>query len=208
MPFGNNPRKRSISRLSVVLLWIALAGMTVGSAVAYLSHSGGSVENKLKVAEPTNPLIQEEMNGTLKSDVMVNVGSPGYAVYVRAAVVVTWKDASGNVLSETPVEGEKNDYTIQMNKVDWFESGGFWYCRTMVPSGESSPVLIVSCSQVKEKGEYSLSVDIITQTVQALGTTDKNDDPAISEIPAVQDAWGIKVSTEELTAGQLLPPNP
>lgn len=180
--------------MRLVLLCIALASMTVGSAVAYLFHSGGSVKNTLQAAKATHPKIVEEMNGQVKTDVKVDVGDPGYAVYVRAAIVVTWKDAHGNVLAEKPVQGE--DYLLQMSDTGWFESGGFWYCETMVNSGGESPELIERCEQLKTKGEYRLSVDIITQTVQALGKTDDG------EIPAVQNAWGIEVSTE----GRLIDP--
>ena len=200
---GKYQAKRKPPVFGWVLIGIALISMTIGSVAAYLSIQR-SAQNTLLTGEAVQPNIVETMNDNVKSNVSVNVGNPGYAVYVRAAVVVTWKDNNGNVLAQTP---DKNtEYTITMGD-GWFYDGGFWYCRTMVFSSDGttdgiSPVLIKTCKPLVSKGNYHLSVEIITQTIQALGTTDNGDRPAVT------DTWGISVSTAENTKGQLIDPTP
>lgn len=38
--------------------------------------------------------------------------------FIRAQIVVTWKDANGNVSATKPVED--TDYTMTLNTTDWF----------------------------------------------------------------------------------------
>ena len=73
---------------------------------------------------------------------------------------------------------------------DWFEKGGFFYYRSRISSGSTSP-LIDECRQLKAAPDgYALHVQIISQTVQALGTTDSGN------VPAVTDAWGVSVNSD------------
>lgn len=77
------------------------------------------------------------------------VGNPGYAVYVRVAIVVTWKNATGQVYGQAPVEG--TDYVIELDNTDWFEGGdGFYYYSDMVAYDDNTMVteaLIEKCYQ-------------------------------------------------------------
>lgn len=208
---NNQKQRRPIPVISWFLVAIAVLGLVSGGVVAYLSTSTGPVTNTFEAETATDPSISETMDTEKneKRNVAVYVGNPGYAVYVRAAVVVTWKDASGNVLAQAPVEG--TDYTIVWN-VDtdtdqdkpWFKHDGFYYHKAMVYNTPdttdahdgTTAVLINSCKPIKANGDYHLSVEIITQTIQALGTTDgvKDADGNITdEIPAVEDAWGVYV---------------
>ena len=188
--------KRRLPLLVPFLIALALVSLSIGDVVAYLSRTSGDVTNTFLADADPIPEISESFDGTTKSNVAVDVGQPGYAVYVRAAVVVTWRDEAGNVLAEAPEVS--TDYSITYNTADWFEHGGFWYCRTMVNSG-NSPVLIETCQPLVSNGKYHLHVEIISQTIQALGTTDAGDTPAVT------DAWGIQVSTAGSTKGQLTP---
>ena len=175
-----------------ILLLVAVLSMGIGGVAAYLSTQTGPVTNTFTAATGTQPTIVETMENNVKSNVSVNVGDPGYAVYVRAAVVVTWQDDQGNVLAKAPVAN--TDYSITMNETDWFQHGGFWYYQEMISSGSTQP-LISSCEVKAAKGDYHLNVEIIAQTIQALGCTDDGD------IPAVQDAWGVYVdANNELSA--------
>ena len=202
MRHGNYQTKRTVSAFGWVLIGIALMGMTIGGVAAYLSMSGGTVKNTFTPETEVPPTIAETFEENVKSNVAVNVGNPGYAVYVRAAVVVTWRDDAGNVLAQAPAE---SDYTIVYNENDWFTDGSFWYCKTMVASSDGetdglSPVLIRSCTPAAAKGDCHLHVEIIAQTIQALGTTDEAVDgegnPVPTE-PAVTDAWGVYVLADK-----------
>lgn len=185
----------------MLLLGGILSALLAVSVLAYLSASTGSVTNTFTPAGETDPTIQETFEDNIKTNVAVNVGDPGYAVYVRAAIVVNWEkdDSENTFLATAPVAG--TDYTISLNtETDdpWFlVSGGFYYHKAMVHSGDTK-ILINSCKLkdgVSAPEGYHLDVQIIAQTIQALGTTD------VGDTPAVTDAWGITVSN-----GQLVPP--
>lgn len=173
--------KRSISLLASVLV-IALSVITVA---AYLFINLGPLTNKFQPAVAQDP----EVN----NDYSIKVPNKGYAVYVRAAIVVNWqyKDGEGNVkvLGDVPVEGV--DYTLTLNADDWLKgSDGFYYYKTMVtPAEKDTTASIVSefttlKTVVYDGVEYSVNIDIISQTIQALGTTDDGTKRA------VEDAWG------------------
>lgn len=188
--------KKALALITVVLM-IAVSAITVA---AYLFINSGPVSNTFNPAEDTNPAISETFNNSVKEEVSVSVGNPGYAVYVRAAIVVTWKTSvedGSKVLGDVPVLG--TDYSMTLNVGDgddkaWFlGSDGFYYHKAPVSSGNTS-VLISSASPNKTMSydsdgdgtaeTYYLSIDIVSQTIQALGTTDDGTKRAI------EDAWG------------------
>lgn len=189
--------KGGMSVGALVLILVVVLSLTIGGVVAYLSTSTGAVINTFEADESTDPAVVETFADDKKTDVKVDVGDPGYAVYVRASVVVTWKDAKdGNVLGVSPVED--TDYTIIYNTADWFQgSDGFWYHKAMVNSDKATETLINSCTPADGKTPegYGLNVEIIAQTVQALGTTDESDDgdDTNDNIPAVEDAWKVVI---------------
>ena len=181
-------RKRILPVILAVLFVIAV---TVATVYAYLKTSTDpAVENSFGAAQDPEATITESFDpNTEKKNVAVQVGKTGYSVYVRAAIVVTWKDASGNVLATKPVAG--TDYEISLNTSAWFEKDGFYYHKAAVESGDSTAVLINSCapSDGKTPAGYGLNVEIVAQTIQAAGKTDAGD------IPAVTKAWKIKVDS-------------
>ena len=82
------------------------------------------------------------------------------------------------------------DYTIEFNANGWEKIGNYYYCTSSVAGGATTEVLINSCVLLDGAGaeipdEYVLSVEIIVQTVQAIGSTDTGD------VPAWRDAWNI-----------------
>lgn len=201
-------KKRRLPRLLIISV-ILLALLTV-SALAYLSASTGGLTNTFSAAPDSEPTIDESFVDNVKTDVKVDVGTPGYAVYVRAAIVVNWeKDGDGNENHfHATAPKLDTDYTLNLNDTDWFKKDGFYYHKAMVNSGVTSP-LINSCEVVAGKAPtgYHLSVEIIAQTIQALGTTDNdvNGNPVAVGIPAVEDAW--KVVTVD-NNGSLIPITP
>lgn len=186
--------KRSISLLASVLV-IMLSVITVA---AYLFINLGPLTNNFQPAVAQDP----EVN----NDYSIKVPNKGYAVYVRAAIVVNWqyKDSEGNisVLGDVPVPGV--DYTLTTNSTEWFKGAdGFYYRKAMVvPTGNvefvNTEALITSFdghnTTVTYKGvEHKLNIDIISQTIQALGTTDADDKPA------VVDAWNVTMTGDLIT---------
>ena len=175
--------------LPVILAVTFVLAVTVATVYAYLSASTNTVSNSFSADVDPVLSITETFEDNVKSNVAVQVEKAGettYTVYVRAAIVVTWKDASGNVLATKPVS--PTDYTITLNDTNWFlHTDGYYYCKSPVKSGEATPVLITTCAPVEGKTPegYGLNVEIIAQAVQAKGTTD------VGGTPAVTDAWGV-----------------
>ena len=176
-------RKRILTLAVAALLLVSLPL----AVYAYLSAGSGQISNLFNPAPEKDPTIQESFNGTVKNNVFVSVGETGYRVYVRAAILITWKDDKGDVHAEKPVAG--TDYEMTLNSVDWFEHEGFYYCKASVASGDNSHILINTCKQLDQgPAGYKLSVEILAQTIQVAGTTDGGN------VPAVTDAWGVKIA--------------
>lgn len=182
--------------LPVFLTVMLIAAVTVATVYAYLKTSTPAVTNSF--AADVDPVlsITEAFDKKTKSNVAVQVEKAGettYTVYVRAAIVVTWKDKDGNVLATKPVAG--TDYLIDVNGSEWFfnTNDSFYYYKAAVAGGDKTDVLIKTCAPVEGKAPagYALNVEIIAQAIQAKGNTD---DP--SEIPAVTDAWGVYVDSD------------
>lgn len=178
----NTATKRTSPLLWLILI-LLLLGSTVGGVSAYLSASSNELKNEFQVDKPPTVTV---------TDNSITVEDPGYAVYLRAAVVVNWKSTTtGNLLAEIPQEGEGKDYTLTAGD-GWFKhSDGFYYYKGVIDNGISETIPI-TLTTISSKDGYALTIQIAAQTVQAVGTTDGAD-----PIDAVVDAWGI-------TAGQIL----
>lgn len=167
--------KRSGILLAAVIVLLAGA---VGGTWAFLVAQSEPVQNNFTYAH-VRCTIDEEFDGTTKSDVQIqNTGD--IPAYIRARIVVTWKDASGNVSSTVPVEN--TDYTIAFNTTDWTQQeGDYWYCKTAVDATKFTPVLIKECKKTSNANvpdAYDLSVEILADAIQS--------EPA----NAVTEAWG------------------
>jgi hypothetical protein len=187
MRFFDRVKKIKISRhkktmiFAVLTMVSLLSVMSVGPIYAYLKMTGAGVTNTFNAAQPATPYITESFDGTTKSNVCVNVGDTGgYSVYVRATIVAVWKNADEDVLAAAPA------YTLSIGD-DWRLIGDYYYYNTPVESGHPTTTLIESCSPTGPAPEegYFLSVEVLAQTIQAVGTTDSGD------VAAVTDAWGV-----------------
>lgn len=164
--------KRSGILLAAVIVLLAGA---VGGTWAFLVAQSEPVQNNFTYAH-VRCRIDEKFENGVKSDVKIqNTGD--IPAYIRARIVVTWKDENGNVSAAVPVKN--TDYTIAFNEKDWTQQGGYWYCNTAVDVGGETPVLITKC---EKKGnapkDYDLSVEILADAIQS--------EPA----SAVTEAWG------------------
>jgi len=161
---------KKINKKTLALLIAAalLLTITVSGTVAYLVDSTGAVKN---VFEPgyVTPTINEPgwEDGKLEKSNVSITNSGNVDAYIRAMIVVTWQDGSGNVY---PIPPQAGDYTLTTGD-GWTKNGDFYYYNAKVPAGESTGNLITSCSP-KVKGPatgYTLHVEILTQAVQADG---------------------------------------
>ena len=172
--------KKKVSMLLVSL--VLIAAIAVGSTVAFIATSTEPITNIFNPANVTID-IDEKFDNGVKTDVQVkNTGNTD--AFIRAKIVVTWKDANGNVSATKPVEN--TDYTMTLNETDWFRgSDGFYYCRTSVaPDAPNNlpPVLIEKCEKTgTPPADYDLSVEIIASGIQSTPAS------------AVKEAWGMTV---------------
>lgn len=107
-------------------------------------------------------------------------------------------DDDWDVFFAVPVEGNNGDYTLVLGD-SWttVQDSDYYYCTSKVesrfPNDTSElirlPVLIKNFEFLEDAKPpvegCILSVEIIVQTIQAIGSTD------IGDIPAWQDAWGL-----------------
>lgn len=182
-------------RAYVLLLALALlTGLSVRVSVAYLADRTAEKKNEFtygRVTSSVNETFEEEFGDPVKRNVSLrNTGNT--PAYLRALLVVTWKDENGVVFSTLPVEDV--DYEIDMTLAKhWILKdegfGSYIYYRYPVDPGESTPELIDMVRQntqatVPENGKYKLSVEIVVDAVQAY--------PA----DAVKEAWNVDVNED------------
>ena len=186
MKFGkkaaHSGAKRSLVLVvSVLVLLLAVAGGTL----AWLTAQD-SVTNTFSPAHVTCT-VEESFNGTEKSNVQIK-NTSDIPVYIRAYIVVTWKNEADNVYGELPVKDA--DYTITYGDTGWTQKDGYWYCTAAVASGDKTPVLINSCTETANKAPkgYHLSVEIIAEAIQS------------SPAKAVGESWGVTISEGSVTA--------
>lgn len=181
------PRRWQKSKTMLVSL-LLIIGVTISGTLAYMVAGSGPVKNTFTPSEVTTA-VAETVSGNIKSNVQIkNTGDT--TAYIRAAVVITWQDAYGNVLGEKPVAG--TDYTISYNlastqgKECWIGGeDGFYYWTSPVKSDDEdatncyTDILIERCEANKSKdigtGEdavtYHLAVEIIGSGIQSVPTT-------------------------------------
>ena len=185
MKFGkkaaHSGAKRSLVLVvSVLVLLLAVAGGTL----AWLTAQD-SVTNTFSPAYVTCDVAENFENG-IKSGVKIK-NTSNIPAYIRAYIVVTWKDADGNVYGQKPVEGEDKDYTMEIPRDTAWVTGsdGYYYYTSPVAVDGSTGVLISECKPVAGKAPngYNLSVEIIAEAIQSVPTT------------TVEGVWGPTVTS-------------
>lgn len=175
------PQKRKI--LAAVLVALVLITAVSGAVYGYLSAGSNPVENTFTPATQVAPTILTDSNG----EIDVNVGNPGYSVYVRAAIVVTWQK------EDKTVHAWKPEYSLNLGS-GWVKGDdNFYYYTAKVEEGlvnDLTSSITASATSQPPSEDYKLKVQVIVQTIQAEGRTDNGD------IPAVEDAWGVTVNSD------------
>lgn len=177
-----NKRKRLNKMLIVMVSVYLLVGIVIGGTVAFLVTDSGPVQNTFTPSKVTTS-VEETLDETVKKEVKIkNTGDT--TAYIRAAVVVTWQDADGNIYGQAPVKG--TDYTIDYNLGlsgsgnCWVKSSdGFYYYTSPVKSVSedekncTTDILITSCTPISGKAPegYNLAVEIIGSGIQSLPTS-------------------------------------
>lgn len=174
-----NLRKTAILLVSV----FAMVLMVIGASLSFLKTQKGPLVNEFASSYVTSEVV-ETFKDNIKKDVKIqNTGD--IDAYIRAAVIVTWKDKSGNVYPKMPVAG--TDYTIVFSDSRWDRetTDGYYYYTEPVDSKGYTEVLINEVKPVDSKTPegYILSVEILGDAIQSLPTK------------AVESSWNVTVDT-------------
>lgn len=160
--------------LLVVSLLLVMA-LSIGGSLAWLTTSTAPVVNTFTPGDVTTTVVEEIDNGVKNNVQIQNTGS--VEAYVRAQVIVTWQNDSGNVNAIAPKEG--TDYTIIWSGTTgenptWFQGAdGYYYCKAPVVAGGTTAVLFTDCKPVDGKAPqgYNLCVEILSSAIQAVPAT-------------------------------------
>lgn len=191
----NGKRVMKTKKPVALVAILVLLCCTVAGTLAYLVDKTPEVKNTFEPAKVTTA-VDEKFDGTTKSEVKIkNTGN--IPAYIRAAVIINWADANGNVYGGgTPVastEEVTGDYTISYNTDgSWKQIGDYWYYTKPVAADSlTEKALIESCAPVAGKAPkgYDLQVTILADGIQADGVGSNGKTP-------MEDAWGV-------TPGQL-----
>ena len=189
---------KNFRRQKTGMLLIAIAlllTVAVGGTIAYLAASAGPVTNTF-IPGNVPPEVVEEFKGSVKNNVAIK-NNGNVDAYIRAKVIFTWQDASGNVYSQLPVTApaEDPDYTIKWTEAGWVKgSDGFYYHQAAVAPNGNTGVLFTDCKPLKAAPAtgYTLHVEVLAQSIQADGVT-------ANGTPAVVDAWGVTMNGTTIT---------
>lgn len=149
---------------------------SISGTIAYIQvHS--HISNSFTVAKLSIEL-NETFDGKDKTNVTVeNTGD--VPTYLRAAIVVNWKDTDGTVIS-----ANESEYSMAMGP-EWIQgTDSYWYCKKPTDAGQPSLALIVICKPKVVKADQHLGVEILIQGVQA--------EPAT----AVEELWDATVTAD------------
>ena len=189
--------KRSIKPFLIAFCVCILACAAVSGSLAWLISAPGPVVNEFTPGEVTIQ-VDETFNGTTKSDVRIkNTGN--VPAYIRVALVPAWVDDEGNIAAKpASLEQLDNDCNIAWGKDgngyenDWFiGADGFYYCKTFINPGKSTPILIKSCTVKGEEHEYDFELQVIASAVQSLPTS------------TVETVWPVVVDPDGRLANKI-----
>lgn len=175
--------KRKLNKWAVVLLvcLVAFATASAGVTLAYLFTATDPVENTFTPARVSCHVVESFADNVKQNVRIQNTGNTN--AYIRAAIVVTWKNSNGEVYAATPQKD--TDYSIALNLEDgWAEGkdGFYYYNQKVAPVTECgheadsscenccTGVLIASCSLANGAAipnDYHLSVEIVASAIQS-----------------------------------------
>lgn len=181
---GNDYKKSKMKTKKALALLISVllvVGAAVGGTIAYMIDKSPKIDNVFTPSEVTTTVV-ENFDGKVKENVQIqNTGDT--TAWIRAAVVITWKDESGNVYGTAPVAGTDYSITYKVDSTnDWVtgKDGFYYYTKPVKSVKEDSAncttgVLIEECKPLtNSEGKstapdgYSLNVEIIGSAIQSV----------------------------------------
>lgn len=183
--------KRSVKPFLIAFCVCILACAAVSGSLAWLISTPEPVVNEFTPGEVTIKVVETfDDEHTTKQNVSIkNIGT--VPAYIRVALVPAWVDDKGNIAAKPASLELNDDCNIAWGKdgngyeADWFKgSDGFYYCKTFINPGESTPILIKSCTVKDGEHEYDFELQVIASAVQSLPTS------------TVEKVWPVVVRTD------------
>lgn len=179
-----NKKKWTIKDLSLLVCIVLIATVTVGGSLAYLFTNVGPLTNTFTPSKVACEVTEDDFDGKTKSNVKIkNTGNTD--AYIRAEVIVTWRDADGNILPQVPEKDIDYEITYVLNN-GWSEKDGYYYYNKSIAPGDSTGVLIDNCVQKTDNG-HNLCVEIVAEAIQSKGI-----DSSTNKTPA-ELAWNVSL---------------
>ena len=191
--------KRSVKPFLIAFCVCILACAAVSGSLAWLTSTPGPVVNEFIPGEVTIQVDETfDDEHTTKQNVSIkNTGN--VPAYIRVALVPAWVDDEGNIAAKpASLEQLDNDCNIAWGEdgngyeADWFiGADGFYYCKTFINPGKSTPILIKSCTVKDGEHEYDFELQVIASAVQSLPTS------------TVETVWPVVVDPDGRLANKI-----
>jgi len=172
--------RKMFTHLTIIILICLVSGTS-----AYLIIKFG-IQNMFTIGEVKPEIIETfDTENKTKSDVYVK-NSGNVPIYLRVAIIISWKDAQGKILETIPEENI--DYSIDFStSPNWMKSSdGYYYYENILEENENTNILVEECVQIKEYDNRILEVSFGVQAIQA--------EPS----KAVEEAWNVKIADGKL----------
>lgn len=173
------------------LFFVLTVGL--GCTFAYLTAKTPELVNVFYPGE-VPPSIQEEFDGFIKQNVRLK-NDGNITAYIRGYVSICWKDSQGNLAPDVPIPDK--DYSICWGETGWQKVGDYFYCLTPIEPQAMTPILIYEVTPKSEKDGYALVVEVMAQTIQAVGSDNKGKTPMELAWNVIIDNGVVKPVTDD-----------
>ena len=170
----------------IVIIAACLLFISISVTYAFLTKLN-SKPNTFELGNVVPEIKETFVTGNkIKEDVYIK-NNGNIDVYVRVALVFSFEDENGNILSDEPILDE--DYTIDFSSsTNWIlGDDGYYYYKEKIGPSSFTDILIDSCRSIKNYDDKVFNLEIVTQAIQA--------DPK----RAVEEAWGVTITNDSLT---------
>jgi hypothetical protein len=147
--------RKPVKTVALLASLLLLVGAAVGGTIAFLVDTSGPLTNQFTPSKVATK-VEEDREGATKSNVCIrNTGDT--KAWIRAAVIITWKNDKGEVFGQMPVTNP--DCQLQNCNCDYHITYGtengwskaadeFWYYSDSVSADGVTGALINSCTVV------------------------------------------------------------
>lgn len=172
--------RKLLPGLVILVLVLALA---VGGVYSYMFARTEDAANELTPAT-VSCTVDETFKDNKKSSITVqNTGKVD--AYLRVRLVTYWVNDAEEIVAK-PSAG------LTVNVADGWLAGtdNTYYYRRPVKPGETTDNLLKDVITLVSEDGYKQVIEVFAEAIQALGTTDEGN------VPAVEDAWGVTVGAD------------